>query len=616
MSTKETPQDAFKRALAAATRSLSAQPDVEVVYGADRPMLRGARARLPQPPRALTDETTAIARGQADALALRLAHHDAACHAANAPEGPDAMAIYEAVEDARVEAIGATALRGVADNLAESLEKQYTDRGYARMEDRQDAPLADILSLLTREALTGAAPPETAARLVDWWRPVLEDKIAPRLEELKAAVDDQELFAKHVRDLLRDLDFGDQLGEEQSENEPSEEDEEEGQDADQDDEMQDEGDAPVDGEFPDDGMPDAMEAADDGAEEAEGDEEAQMDDDGMADAERASNSRPRFEGDSGERYKAYTTDFDQTIAAEELCDAEELERLRRTLDHQLESLHTVVSRLANRLQRRLMAQQNRAWMFDLDEGVLDAARLARVVADPMQPLSYKQEQDQEFRDTVVTLLLDNSGSMRGRPITIAAICADILARTLERCGVKVEILGFTTRAWKGGQAREKWVKDGRPPTPGRLNDLRHIIYKSADAPWRRARTNLGLMMREGILKENIDGEALMWAHNRLMARPEARRILMVISDGAPVDDTTSSTNGGAYLERHLREVIAYIEGRSPAELIAIGIGHDVTRYYQRAVTIVEAEQLGGAMVDKLAELFEEDIALTNGRSAA
>ncbi|TJV00824.1 MAG: cobaltochelatase subunit CobT, partial [Mesorhizobium sp.] len=307
-------------------------------------------------------------------------------------------------------------------------------------------------------------------------------------------------------------------------------------------------------------------------------------------------------------YKVFTTAFDETVGAEDLCEEEELDRLRAFLDKQLANLSGVVGRLANRLQRRLMAQQNRSWDFDLEEGYLDPSRLVRVVIDPMQPLSFKQERDTKFRDTVVSLVLDNSGSMRGRPITVAATCADILARTLERCGVSVEILGFTTRAWKGGQAREKWLKDGKPSNPGRLNDLRHIIYKSADHPWRRARRNLGLMMREGLLKENIDGEALLWAHNRLIGRPEQRKILMMISDGAPVDDSTLSVNPGNYLERHLRAVIDLIETRSPVELLAIGIGHDVTRYYRRAVTIVDAEELAGAMTEQLASLFGEESA--------
>ena len=351
-------------------------------------------------------------------------------------------------------------------------------------------------------------------------------------------------------------------------------------------------------------------------EEMEGDaadDEGTESDDEAAIAEgddRPGGPQPRRERpnpDNEAVYRAYTRLYDEEIDAEELCDPDELTRLRQQLDQQLQHLQGVISKLANRLQRRLLAQQTRAWEFDLDEGLLDAGRLSRVVVNPMQALSYKRELDMEFRDTVVTLLIDNSGSMRGRPITVAAMCGDILARTLERCAVKVEVLGFTTRAWKGGQSREKWVQEGKPRNPGRLNDLRHIIYKAADSPWRRARKNLGLMLREGLLKENIDGEALLWAYRRLLVRPEHRRILMVISDGAPVDDSTLSVNPGNYLEKHLREVIRDIEARDQVELIAIGIGHDVTRYYRRAVTIVDAEELGGTMMKKLTELFDEDM---------
>jgi cobaltochelatase CobT len=317
--------------------------------------------------------------------------------------------------------------------------------------------------------------------------------------------------------------------------------------------------------------------------------------------------------DGGERlsnqfnYKVFTQKYDEIVKAAELCPPDELDQLRALLDKQLENLAGAVARLANKLQRRLMAKQNRSWQFDLEEGLLDTARLTRVVTDPLQALSFKVENDTEFRDTVVTLLIDNSGSMRGRPITIAAICGDILARTLERCGVKVEILGFTTRAWKGGKSREAWLEANRPPNPGRVNDIRHIIYKAADEPWRHARRNLGLMMREGLLKENIDGEALEWARKRLMARPEQRRIMMVISDGAPVDDSTQSVNAGNYLEAHLRQVIEDIETRSPIQLVAVGIGHDVTRYYRRAVTLLDAEELAGALTDELAALFDEEL---------
>ena len=603
MTPKEKIREDFKRALLHTTRALSAQHDVDVAYGGEHAAVSGKSARIPLPARSLDRESAAIARGEGDAAALRLAHHDADAHERLAPVGAEARAIFAALENARCEAIGARALKGVGDNLAASLEQVITDKGYDRLSSNDSAPVADVAALLLRERLTGRAAPAAAAGIMDAWRENLEDRAGASLDALAAAADlgDQEAFATLARDFIRDLeldddDRGDRSDEDDSDQDSDDDDNE--NDGEDDDESDDES------QFPEDAG--EGDTADGDADISDQDiEQTLEEDDGATENAKISSLRNRFEGDTGDAYKPYTTEFDEIAEAIDLCDAEELQRLRRSLDRQLENLHTVVARLANKLQRKLLAQQNRSWSFDLDEGVLDAARLARVVVDPMQPLSYKMEQEQDFRDTVVTLLIDNSGSMRGRPITIAAICADILARTLERCGVKVEILGFTTRAWKGGQSREKWVQDGRPAKPGRLNDLRHVIYKSADAPWRRARTSLGLMMKEGLLKENIDGEALSWAHSRLLGRPEARRIMMVISDGAPVDDTTSSANGGAYLERHLREMIAYIENKSPVELLAIGIGHDVTRYYQRALTIVDVDQLGGAIIDQLAELFDE-----------
>ena len=604
MQDKEQIRESFKRALLHATRALSAQRDVEVAFGGEHAAVQGKSARIPLPARVLDPASAAIARGESDAAALRLAHHDSAAHARLAPKGAEARAVFAALENARCEAIGAMALKGVGDNLAASLEKIITDKGYDRQSATDAMPMADVAALLLRERLTGRPAPAAAQGIMNTWREELESKAGASLDALakEDAVDDQEAFAALARELIRDLDLDDEdQGDEQSDDEQSGDESE----SESDDDSNDGDDETGADEMPDD--PGSGEADPSDSEMSEQDMETSMEeDDGATENAKVSSLRTQFEGDTGAAYTAYTTEFDEIADAVELCDPEELQRLRRSLDRQLENLHAVVARLANKLQRKLMAQQNRSWMFDLDEGVLDAARLARIIVDPMQPLSYKMEQEQDFRDTVVTLLIDNSGSMRGRPITIAAICADILARTLERCGVKVEILGFTTRAWKGGQSREKWVADGRPPKPGRLNDLRHVIYKSADAPWRRARTSLGLMMKEGLLKENIDGEALMWAHQRLIGRPESRRILMVISDGAPVDDTTSSANGGAYLERHLREVIAYVENKSPVELLAIGIGHDVTRYYRRALTIVDVDQLGGAIIDKLAELFDED----------
>ena len=605
MTPKEKAREDFKRALLHTTRALSAQHDVEVAFGGDHSTVQGKSARIPLPARMIDQENAAIARGEGDAAALRLAHHDIAAHERLAPAGAEARAVFTALENARCESIGARAMKGIGDNLAAALESTIADKGYDQLNAKDAAPLSDVAALLLRERLTGRAAPRSAKGIMDSWRNELEARAGASLDAMAQAADlnDQEAFPALARNFLQDLDLDDDdqgdRSDEDNSNEDDQDDTNEDADNDQDDSGEDES------QFPEETGEGDTEDGD--ADISDQDMEQSIEeDDGATENAKVSSMHQRFEGDTGDQYQPYTTEFDEIAEALDLCDEDELLRLRRSLDRQLENLHTVVARLANKLQRKLMAQQNRSWSFDLDEGVLDAARLARVIVDPMQPLSYKMEQEQDFRDTVVTLLIDNSGSMRGRPITIAAICADILARTLERCGVKVEILGFTTRAWKGGQAREKWVQDGRPAKPGRLNDLRHVIYKSADAPWRRARNALGLMMKEGILKENIDGEALMWAHNRLLGRPEARRIMMVISDGAPVDDTTSSANGGAYLERHLRDVIGYIENRSPVELLAIGIGHDVTRYYRRALTIVDVDQLGGAIIDKLAELFEDD----------
>ncbi len=605
----ESPAEPFKRAVINTMRALGAEPELEVTFGTEPPQLRGLKVRLPLPGRDLPTTDVAQTRGAADAFALRLAYHDESTHNTYAPPGSSARAIFETAEQARVEAIGANAMRGVAHNLDASLQARLTQKGYARVKDRNEAPLAEAVGLMVRERLTGRAVPASGQAILDAWREQIESKAGKELERLFDVIRDQQAFAKLTRRIVSDLGLGDELGDEPDD----------GKDEDSDNENQ-EQDQDADGEASEASEPQGAAAEDVEYSESEGEEgeeqSAEIDSEerpAKSDAEDSADGKQPWRPDhpfadraNEPSYKIYTSQFDETIDADTLCDPEELGRLRTYLDQQLQALQGVVARLANRLQRRLMAKQNRSWEFDLEEGILDPARLSRIVVDPMHPLSYKWERDMDFRDTVVTLLLDNSGSMRGRPIMVAAMCADILARTLERCNVKVEILGFTTKAWKGGQSRDKWLQDSKPPQPGRLNDLRHIIYKSADAPWRRSRRALGLMMREGLLKENIDGEALLWAHNRLIARQEQRRILMVISDGAPVDDSTLSVNAGNYLERHLREVIETIETRSPVELLAIGIGHDVTRYYRRAVTIVDAEQLGGAMTDKLAELFDED----------
>ncbi|MCA0011249.1 cobaltochelatase subunit CobT [Mesorhizobium sp. B292B1B] len=602
--------DSFKRAVTVCMRAIAGDKEMEVGFAKDRPALAGSRARLPELPKKASKADIAITRGLGDSMALKRACHDVRIHTRLAPEGKAARAIYDAVEQARVEAIGSRAMQGVADNIGSMLEDKYAKANLVDVKDKSDAPIEEALALMVREKLTGRPIPKSGERLVELWRPWVEEKASADLNGLSSKLDDQQAFARVVREMLASMEMAEELGDEQEtedsedndDNQPQgEEQSEEGGEDDSGSEQSQSEDAEASA---DDEQSAETEASDATADDLSDDDDA----DAETPGEARRNDNPFTNLPKEIDYKVFTSAFDETVGAEELCEEEELDRLRAFLDKQLANLSGVVGRLANRLQRRLMAQQNRSWDFDLEEGYLDPARLVRVVIDPMQPLSFKQERDTKFRDTVVTLVLDNSGSMRGRPITVAATCADILARTLERCGVSVEILGFTTRAWKGGQAREKWLKDGKPPNPGRLNDLRHIIYKSADHPWRRARRNLGLMMREGLLKENIDGEALLWAHNRLIARPEQRKILMMISDGAPVDDSTLSVNPGNYLERHLRAVIELIETRSPVELLAIGIGHDVTRYYRRAVTIVDAEELAGAMTEQLASLFAEESA--------
>ena len=608
--TAETPLDRFKAVLGGAARAIAREPEIELAFTADAPAQSGKHIKVPMPARTLPAEQVAEARGFADGFALRLRHHDSKLHAKTAPAEAVARSVFDAVESARVEALGARGYAGIASNLATALDLKLRADPITRARNRDEVPLATALSLMVRERLTGAEAPALAAPGLALVRDWIEEKAGGDLDALGLAIDDQRAFASLATKLLEDLELieGDMIPDEADEGGSEDEGTDE-QQSDEGEEGEREGEQGQ-GEIEARGSERDADSQDgEGAEQSDGDFE-DMDGEPGDDGEEGmlpvrpnrpfSDFAPQFE------YKAWTTRFDEVIAATDLCDADELARLRSYLDQQLVHLQGAVTKLANRLQRRLMAQQNRSWDFDQEEGLLDAARLARVVVNPTQSLSYKIERETDFRDTVVTLLIDNSGSMRGRPISIAAISADILARTLERCGVKTEILGFTTRAWKGGQARETWLAAGRPPQPGRLNDVRHIVYKKADEPWRRARTSLGLMMREGLLKENIDGEALLWAHARLIARPEERKILMVISDGAPVDDSTLSVNSGSYLERHLRQVIGWIETKSPVELAAIGIGHDVTRYYSRAVTIMDADQLGGTIIEQLAALFDTE----------
>jgi cobaltochelatase CobT len=602
--TRPAPLDEFRRVLAGASRALAHDPELDIAFAAEPGPAAGKTARVPSPGPSLEPRLVGEARGAADAAALRLRHHDSGIYRVSVPADPEAAAVFEALETARVEALGARNLDGVKGNLGLLAEARVRADAIGRARTAEEVPLATAVGLIARQRLTGSEPPAAARaglELVSGW---IEEKAGAELDALALTIDDQAAYATLARRLLEDLDLAaaaepvdeepDEAGEEGEGEEPGSD---EGDDS-EDDASAGEGEMDMRRE-----EREGDEESASGEEEAEG-EEASAGDEG-SDAAQPRAARRNWADEPATDYRPFTTRFDEIVAADELCDADELGRLRAYLDQQMGQMQGVVTRLANRLQRRLMAQQARSWDFDQEEGLLDAARLARVIVSPGHSLSYKIEKETEFKDTIVSLLIDNSGSMRGRPISIAAMCADVLARTLERCGVASEILGFTTRAWKGGQSREQWLAEGRPPVPGRLNDLRHILYKRADEPYRHARRNLGLMMREGLLKENIDGEALLWAHRRLLSRPEERRILMVISDGAPVDDSTASANGGTYLERHLRQVIGWIEEKSSIELAAIGIGHDVTRYYRRAVTIMDAEQLGGALVEQLAALFDK-----------
>jgi cobaltochelatase CobT len=601
----ETPVDAFKGLLAGASRAIAHDPEVEISWTADAPSASGNNFRVTMPGRGLSSENAMLARGTADSFALKLRHHNESLHARNAPADPLARACFDAVERVRYEALGANDYAGIRGNLDAATAARVASDPITRAASASDVPLPTALSLLLRERLTGQPVPPSAQGGVDLLRGWIGDKAGDDFDSLSALIDDQRAFQSLTLDMLSHLELTDP----HQPLEPTDEfDDQEGEDETEDDQT---GDDSGEEQLPTEMSSEATEGEEEGESDSQreaGDDldEAQDGDDGDEGMLPVRPNRPWTDIPDSFDYKVYTDQFDEIVGAGELCDEEELTRLRSYLDAQLKGLQGVVTKLANRLQRRLMAQQNRSWDFDQEEGLLDAARLARVIVSPGSSLSYKVERDIEFKDTVVTLLLDNSGSMRGRPISIAAISADVLARTLERCGVKTEILGFTTRAWKGGQSRETWLANGKPGNPGRLNDLRHIVYKKADEPWRRARKNLGLMMREGLLKENIDGEALLWAHSRLLARQEDRRILMVISDGAPVDDSTLSVNSAGYLEAHLRRVIEWIESKSPVQLVAIGIGHDVTRYYRRAVTIMDAEQLGGTIIEQLAGLFEEE----------
>ncbi len=611
MSGSDTPSELVKRATSAALKALADDAGLEVAFSQGASGVSGSTAHLQTPPHVITAEVVSKLRGSADALAMRVHYHDEKTHRKHTPVNPDTKLIFDSIEQARCECLGANRMQGVSANLQNMNIERSNDKNYPALADRNEDQLPDIMGMLVRERLGGLERPKSSSHLFNLWDEWLDPNVLQQIDKLNDCIRDQSKFADAVIEMLQDLDIMD--ADQSSNNERNEE-----EDGDEDPEGGEESGGEA-GDADSEGMSAMDTSQGEFDEDTQGMSEMGEDDSTAGEGEDQPSGPSQWPSNdpntpnAEDIYRPYTSEFDEIISASDLCDPEELTRLRNQLDQQLSHLQGMIAKLANRLQRSLMAKQQRSWHFDLEEGILDAARLSRVVTDPLYPLSFKQESDMNFRDTVVTLLIDNSGSMRGRPITVAAMSADILARTLERCGVKVEVLGFTTRSWKGGSSRERWVSENKPKNPGRLNDLRHIVYKSADMPWRRARENLGLMLREGLLKENIDGEALLWAHNRLLGRPEQRRILMVISDGAPVDDATLSTNPGNYLEKHLRDTIEWIETRSPIELTAIGIGHDVTRYYKRAVTLIDAEELGGTMMQNLMELFDDDSDKPRGR---
>ncbi len=589
------------QALTATAQALAEQSGLTLTqsnHATDTPLTGAPVIRLATPESAQGREPLRYLRGQADLAALSVKYHNATLHQSQRPADAKAASVYDALEQMRVELLGAAQYEGVQHNLAHRMAIHCEVQGYANISERADPPIADILALLLRERRNGQAPPAAIANLVNLWRPWAEREAAATLHALRDRLDDQPAFNATVMDLLQQLDMLPASDTAEPADAPEEDDAADHQAQPEAEERQD-----------DTAASEAPPAAEPSPEEPE----ARQADTGEAFEQAPEQPReqaahlPNRPGEADHfhsmDYRIFTARYDEVVDAQQLADNEELRYFRTLLDEQVKRHPTVHTRLASRLTRLLMAQRLNEWVYDQEDGLIDNARLSRVVIHPDITTVYKTEQEAPFRDTVVTLLIDNSGSMRGRPITLAALSVDILARTLERCGVKVEILGFTTRDWKGGKSRKAWEDAGKPASPGRLNDLRHIIYKSADTRLNIARRQLGLMLKDGILKENIDGEALWWAYSRLLKRPEQRRILMVISDGAPVDDATLSTNYSGYLDRHLRDMIRLIEYQSAVELLAIGIGHDVTRYYSQAVTINEIDQLGDVMLKEMTRLF-------------
>ncbi len=601
MNKNKSSTETVKKALSETTRAISNKSDLNVNFESETNKHDQTNVQLSRISNKKTKNEILNARGESDAQALFIRYHDNKIDQKYAPQGDIALNLFNEMEQARCEAIGGIIYPGAAKNIENNVEKK-SKKFFESSEPNKKFPLQDSLTLLIKKKASNLKLSENSEKGLKIWEDFILNESKSNFTKIIESIANQEEFAKLSRNIIKDLGYGDQLGDDPDKEDNAENDNQ--KDESNSTENSDENDN-AEQQLPDEVeelVSESTTSDDLSVEEEVNEVESQEESNEDENNRKITNT---FFSEADPNYKVFTNIYDEEILAENLADEEELTKLRVYLEQQLDQVKGAVSRLANKLQRRLQAQQNRSWKFDLEEGFLDASRLARIITNPTTPLTYKQESEIDFKDTVVTLLIDNSGSMRGRPISIAAICAEIIASTLERCQVKCEILGFTTRAWKGGKSREDWLSKDRPNNPGRLNDLRHVIYKQADVPLRRAKLNLGLMMKEGLLKENIDGEALEWANKRLSKRSESRKILMVISDGAPVDDSTLSVNSSNYLENHLKNVITMIEKRSLIEVIAIGIGHDVTRYYQNAITITDIEQLAGAMTEQLARLFDK-----------
>tara|TARA_Y100000590_G_scaffold226945_1_gene256254 strand:- start:937 stop:2739 length:1803 start_codon:yes stop_codon:yes gene_type:complete len=593
MDDRELLKERFKSAVSSTVKAISENFDIEIKFGNNTTSKENS-LNLPDIINLKKLQDFTNLRAFADSEALRLKYTNKKTYVENEPEGSVSKSLYAIAEKIRYEKIGSNNLKGVKNNLIQCYENKFKNKKIEEIKTEADVPITEAFELYLRSHFFKIKQNNTTKKVLSYWKELFDKNLKQKLKELDKCIENQNEFNRLVADLINNLDFEDQNSREKEEKKETSNEDSSKPEGDDDknnlSEKQESESIDTDSSIAEDSIESLNQNQDHEEKEVDG---------------SPTLARKNTKNLLKEKYKVFTNIYDEIKNAEELENEHEITRLRKSLDQQLTNLQSLVAKLANKLQRQLLAKQNRSWEFDLEEGMLDTSKLSRVIIDPFHSLSYKKEKEIKFKDTVVSLLIDNSGSMRGRPISVAAICADILSRTLERCAVKVEILGFTTKNWKGGKSREKWNLENKPTHPGRLNDLRHIVYKAADKPWRQSKKNLGLMLKEGLLKENIDGEALLWAFKRISSRKEERKILMVISDGAPVDDSTLSVNSGDYLEKHLKQTVKWIEENSNIEIFAVGIGHDVTRYYKKAIKIADVQELGDVLINQLTKLFSE-----------